>query len=147
MAPITAAALVRGALGNRPEEGSWPHPRRRRMQRHADVEQRGLAAKVVQFAGQGLPVPTHEGQDECHAEPRSLPEYVMDCLAAWIGATAILTWLSYGDAARRIIASSYPQLGWLAPPPAPIAHSAPDMTSLAAEAALLPFSSGSTQCR
>src|SRR5712664_3803987 len=34
-------------------------------------------------------------------------------LAAWIGATAILTWLSYGDAARRIIASSYPQLGWL----------------------------------
>ena len=56
-------------------------------------------------------------------------------LAAWIGATAILTWLSYGDAARRIIASSYPQLGWLAPPPAPIAHSAPDMTSLAAEAA------------
>jgi hypothetical protein len=56
-------------------------------------------------------------------------------LAAWIGATAILTWLSYGDAARRIIASSYPQLGWSAPPPTPIAHSAPDMTSLAAEAA------------
>ena len=56
-------------------------------------------------------------------------------LAAWIGATAILTWLSYGDAARRIIASSYPQLGRSAPPPAPIAHSAPDMTILAAEAA------------
>ena len=56
-------------------------------------------------------------------------------LAAWIGATAVLTWLSYGDAARRIIASSYSQLGWLAPPPAPIAHSAPDMTSMAAEAA------------
>jgi hypothetical protein len=55
--------------------------------------------------------------------------------AAWIGATAILTWLSYGDAARRIIASSYPRLGWLAPSPAPIARSAPDMTSLAAEAA------------
>ena len=56
-------------------------------------------------------------------------------LAAWIGATAILTWLSYGDAARRIIASSYPQLGRSAPPPAPIANSAPDMTSLVAEAA------------
>ena len=56
-------------------------------------------------------------------------------LAAWIGATAILTWLSYGDAARRIIASSYPQLGRSAPPPAPIARSAPDMTILAAEAA------------
>ena len=68
-------------------------------------------------------------------------------LAAWIGATAILTWLSYGDAARRIIASSYPQLGRSAPPPAPIAHSAPDMTSLAAKVPLLPFSSGSTQCR
>jgi chromosome segregation ATPase len=55
--------------------------------------------------------------------------------AAWIGATAILTWLSYGDAARRIIASSYPRLGWLAPSPAPITRSATDMTSLAAEAA------------
>jgi len=60
-------------------------------------------------------------------------------LAVWIGATAILSWLSYGDAAKRIIASTCPQLGWLAPPPAPIAHSAPDITGLAAEAAPPPI--------
>jgi hypothetical protein len=56
-------------------------------------------------------------------------------LGIWIGATAMLTLLSYSGAARRIIASSYPHLGWLVPPSAPIAHSASDMTSLATETA------------
>jgi hypothetical protein len=32
-----------------------------------------------------------------------------------IGVAAILAWQSYGDAARQIIANSYPQLRWLAP--------------------------------
>jgi len=32
-----------------------------------------------------------------------------------IGVAATLTWQSYGDAARQIIASPYPQLSWLAP--------------------------------
>jgi hypothetical protein len=32
-----------------------------------------------------------------------------------IGVAATLAWQSYGDAAREIIANSYPQLGWLAP--------------------------------
>jgi len=32
-----------------------------------------------------------------------------------IGVAATLAWQSYGDAAREIIASSHPQLGWLAP--------------------------------
>jgi hypothetical protein len=31
------------------------------------------------------------------------------------GVAATLAWQSYGDAAREIIASSYPQFGWLAP--------------------------------
>src|SRR5262249_10654774 len=55
-------------------------------------------------------------------------------LAAWIGATATLAWLSCGDTARQIIANSYPQLGWLAPRPSAIANKAPDTTGLAAQA-------------
>jgi hypothetical protein len=49
-----------------------------------------------------------------------------------IGVAATLAWQSYGDAAREMIASSYPQLGWLAPQPAPVAQNAPDMTALVA---------------
>jgi hypothetical protein len=43
------------------------------------------------------------------------------------GVAATLAWWSYGDAARRMIASSYPQLLWLAPPRAVTAPKAPDM--------------------
>ena len=53
-----------------------------------------------------------------------------------VGAAAIMAWQSYGDAARQIIASSYPQAGWLAPRTAPIAYGAPGTTGLAAQAAL-----------
>jgi hypothetical protein len=35
-----------------------------------------------------------------------------------IGVAATLGWQSYGDAGREMIASSYPQLGWVAPQPA-----------------------------
>jgi hypothetical protein len=35
-------------------------------------------------------------------------------IAFCVGIAATLAWQSYGDAARRMIASSYPQLGWLA---------------------------------
>src|SRR6266850_1198118 len=52
-----------------------------------------------------------------------------------IGVAATLAWQSYGDAARQIIASSYPQLGWLALQPAPTAQNAPDVIALAAPAA------------
>ena len=55
-----------------------------------------------------------------------------------IGVAATLAWQSYGDAARERIASSYPQLGWLAPQAAPIARSAPDTIGLAAQAAPSP---------
>src|SRR5258708_2583558 len=41
------------------------------------------------------------------------------------GVATTLAWQSYGDAAREIIANSYPQLGWLAPRAA-IAQTAPD---------------------
>src|SRR6266404_921715 len=51
-----------------------------------------------------------------------------------IGVAATLGWQSYGDAARELIASSYPQLGWLTPKPAPNAPNAPDMSALAVPA-------------
>jgi hypothetical protein len=50
-----------------------------------------------------------------------------------IGVAATLAWLSYGDAAREMIASSSPQLGWLAPHPAP-AQTSPNVIAPAAPA-------------
>jgi carbamoylphosphate synthase small subunit len=52
-----------------------------------------------------------------------------------VGFAAILGWQSYGDAARQIIASSYPQAGSLAPRTVPIGYSAPGTTGLVAQAA------------
>ena len=43
-----------------------------------------------------------------------------------IGVAATLGWQSYGDAAREMIANSYPQLNWLAPQTAPLAQAASD---------------------
>ncbi len=43
------------------------------------------------------------------------------------GVAATLAWWSYGDAAKQMIASSYPQLLGLAPPRAPTAPEAPEM--------------------
>jgi hypothetical protein len=43
------------------------------------------------------------------------------------GVAATLAWWSYGDAARQMIASSYPQLLWLAPPRPLTAPEAPEM--------------------
>jgi flagellar hook-basal body complex protein FliE len=42
-----------------------------------------------------------------------------------IGVAVTLAWQSYGDAAREMIANSYPQLSWLAPQAA-VAQTAPD---------------------
>ncbi len=43
-----------------------------------------------------------------------------------IGVAATLAWQSYGDAARQMIANSFPQLGWLAPQATSLAQTAPD---------------------
>jgi hypothetical protein len=51
-----------------------------------------------------------------------------------IGVAAALAWQSYGDAAREMIASSPPQLGWLAPQAAPLAQTASDIVASAAPA-------------
>jgi hypothetical protein len=42
-----------------------------------------------------------------------------------VGVAATLAWQSYGDAAREMVASKYPQLGWLAPEAA-VAQTAPE---------------------
>src|SRR5229473_3970210 len=55
-----------------------------------------------------------------------------------IGVAATLTWQSYGDAAREMIANSSPQLGWLGPQAAPVGQTAPDMIAQAAPAAPSP---------
>src|SRR5262249_2281512 len=38
----------------------------------------------------------------------------------FVGVCSTLGWQSYGDTARAMIAKSSPQLGWLAPQPAPV---------------------------
>jgi hypothetical protein len=55
-----------------------------------------------------------------------------------VGVAATLAWQSYGDAAREMIANSSTQLGWLAPPAAPVAQNAPDAIAAAASAAPSP---------
>jgi hypothetical protein len=58
-------------------------------------------------------------------------------LATWIGVVTMLTWLSYGHAARRTIATSHLQIGG-APRPVPIANSSPDTTGSTAQTASSP---------
>ena len=53
-------------------------------------------------------------------------------IAFCVGVATTLAWQSYGDAARQMVATSYPQLTWLAPRPAPTAPSATAMTAPAA---------------
>jgi hypothetical protein len=51
-------------------------------------------------------------------------------VAFCIGVAAALAWQSYGDAARKIIANSYPQLRWLGPQAEPVAQKAPQRIAL-----------------
>src|SRR5215831_17505417 len=51
-----------------------------------------------------------------------------------VGVAGTLAWQSYGDAARQMIANSYPLLGWLAPQAKPVAQSTSNMIALAAPA-------------
>jgi hypothetical protein len=55
-----------------------------------------------------------------------MPTFTRVLITLCVGAAAIVAWQSYGDAARRIIANSYAELGWLAPRTTPIAYRAPD---------------------
>src|SRR5258708_2164766 len=55
-----------------------------------------------------------------------------------IGVVATLAWQSYGDAARRTIASSFPRLRWSVPQARPGTPDKPDLISPAASAAPIP---------
>jgi len=55
-----------------------------------------------------------------------------------IGVAATLAWQSRGDAAKKAIASAFPQLGWLAPQAAPVTQNTPDIFVPAASAAPSP---------
>ena len=48
-------------------------------------------------------------------------------IAFFIGVAAASVWQSYSDAVREMIASSSPQLRWLAPQVAPLAQTTPDI--------------------
>jgi hypothetical protein len=61
-----------------------------------------------------------------HAQASVMPTFTRVLITLCAGAAAILVWQSYGDAARRIIASSYSRLGWLAPRTIKIAYRARD---------------------
>ena len=65
---------------------------------------------------------------------RSLLALVRFLITLCIGVAATVAWQSYGDAARAMIANSFPQLGWLARQAELVAQSAPDAITLAAPA-------------
>jgi PPE-repeat protein len=80
--------------------------------------------------------PTRRSVDAIKKRP-SLGKRVMRSLTRLviifcIGFAAALGWQSYGDAAREMIASSFPQLDWLAPQAAPHAQIASEGAALAA---------------
>ena len=78
-------------------------------------------------------IPGRDGASR--SEVQCMPTLARILISLCVGAAAILAWQSYGDAARKIITGTYPQLGWLVPRTARIAYSAPDGIGLAAQAA------------
>jgi hypothetical protein len=82
--------------------------------------------------------PTTLENDESQSQKPSLRKRASRAITRFlttfcIGVAATLAWQSYGDAAREIIASSYPQLGWLAPQAEP---NHPDTIELVAPVAV-----------
>ena len=57
---------------------------------------------------------------------RALARFLIAC---FIGVGTTLALQSYGDAARAMIANSWPQFGWLAPQTAPLAQTTPDVVA------------------
>jgi hypothetical protein len=55
-----------------------------------------------------------------------------------IGIGTTLAWQWYGDAARAMIATSWPQLAWLAPETASVLQAAPEQTAAAPQATASP---------
>ena len=92
-----------------------------------------------------LPVPARPTTLENDRFPNEQPSlrkralHAVSLLIAFCaGAAATCASWSYGEAARQIIASSHPQLGWLAPRVATTAQKTPNMVALIASAAPFP---------
>src|SRR6266436_1918426 len=98
-------------------------------------DRRSPAFAVSQWSMRDRP---YDGPRARRCRTSVMPTLTHILVTICVGVAAILAWQSYGDAARRIIASSYPQLDWLAPRAAPIAYSAHGTTGPAAQAAASP---------
>jgi hypothetical protein len=78
------------------------------------------ATKFADLDAQIRPVDSVEIRSaDSKSKPPSLGKRLARGLARfliifWTGVAATLAWQSYGDAMREMVASSYPQLGWLA---------------------------------
>jgi hypothetical protein len=66
---------------------------------------------------------------------RALITFLRFLIIFCIGVSGTLAWQSYGDPVREMIASSYPQLSWLAPQAEPVPQNAPDVIELASRTA------------
>jgi hypothetical protein len=69
---------------------------------------------------------------------RALITLVRFLIIFCMGASAALAWQWYGDPVREVIASSYPQLNWLAPQAEPLPQNVPDASGLASRTASSP---------
>src|SRR5215468_840779 len=71
--------------------------------------------------------PTDRRIEQLSLGKRAARGFARSLIIFCIGVVATFVWQSYGDAARKMIANSFPQLRWLAPQPA--ARTAPDMVA------------------
>ena len=105
-----------------------------------------MAGSALRVAGPSIDATLHSAELKDDRFQRVRPSFARRASRALarflitfcIGVAATLAWQSYGDAAREMIASSSPQLAWLAPQAAPVAQTAPDMIMPAAPAAPSP---------
>src|SRR5258707_13249259 len=74
----------------------------------------------------------HDGPRPRRCRTSVMPTLTRILVTICVGIAAILAWQSCGDAARRIIATAHPRLGWVAPRAAAIAYTAHGTTGLAA---------------
>jgi hypothetical protein len=119
-----ATALHR--LRRDPQEEEWPDETRDETQPWDDARLR-----PVDLDQRVAPVSNKQPSPDWRASRAVIRFLATFC----VGVAATLTWQSYGDAARATIASSYPQLGWLAPPPARLPQSTADAITPAEPAA------------
>jgi hypothetical protein len=109
-------------------EGRWPDDRgmAQRQMYPRELDRREVDLRELD---RNLEPPLHPSElDRFEREPSSVSRWVPVAFVRFmifffVGVAMTLAWQSYGNAARRIVASLTPGLSWLAPPP--VAPSAP----------------------